>query len=193
MNHAPSTKSNLTANKGDAQEVAHLILGRRYLFEDRGRYEVIGRRKRTIKTNDTDSWSWTSYELRGIAEYNKSVSLYVAWSDYLNLSYADEVAPTERPERALPFAPYCGDVAVEECCSVQAASNTPVKRLRMRTKMKAWLDNGPRADQHRSIQEDSVIYLEEEVVEVWPDEHRTRLPTCFYVRMKPIGSKVQLI
>lgn len=171
----------------EAEQGARLVVGCRYAFDDLGAYEVTGLSIYSITADDGSSLSWDSWGLVGVSEDNEGAYLCVVASSHLGLCYAVEVEPGERPARAQPFAPYCGEAAVSDCQCVSDLAPRPAgETVLFRTRMDSWLDNGASAERHDEIGDASIIWVEERFTEL-PKGEEHKFPEMLNLQLKRVG------
>lgn len=162
-----------------------LVVGRRYHFEGWGAYEVIGVSLYAIAADDGVRRQWDSWGLVGVDADNEGQSLCIVATPYLGLCYTLEVEPGARPDHAAVFSPYCGEVAVSGCQCVDLDKEPQEGAVLFRTRMDAWLDNGPHAAQHETLAAASVIWIEERFTEL-PAGEEHKFPDMLRLQMRPV-------
>ncbi len=181
---SPSSSAEPGAAHGAAGE-AGLAVGRRYFFDGWGAYDVAGVSQYEITGDDGEVRRWDSWGLVGVDADNEGQSLCVVATTHMGLCYALEVASDARPDRAAPFAPYCGEVAVSDCQCVDLDERPPKGAVLFRTRMDAWLDNGADADGHETIEETAVVWIEERFIEL-PAGEEHKFPDMLYLQLRPV-------
>ena len=166
-------------------EKTPLIVGRRYVFDGLGEFEVLVESDYSMEVEDGSRLGWNSWVIADVTKGEAGSYECLAGAPYLGLSFAAVVEPGDRPARAQRFGSFCGLVTGKQKHFGDLTPRTDGTIVTTNSQLECWLDNGEGADQHSEISENSMFWLEETFVKV-PEGEEGEYPDTLYLRAKPV-------
>ena len=169
----------------NALEKSPLIVGRRYVFEGLGEFEVLVEGDYSMEVEDGGRLHWNSWVIADVTKRVGESYECLAGAPHLGLSIAALVEPGNRPARAERFNAFCGRVTSKQKIHPDLTLRSDGTTITAYSQLECWLDNGEGADQHTEVSEDSVLWIEETFVQV-PEGDENEYPDTLYMRAKPV-------
>lgn len=169
----------------NALEKTPLIVGRRYVFDGLGEFEVLVESDYSMEVEDGNRLRWNSWVIADVTKGEGGSYECLAGSPHLGLSFAAVVEPGDRPARAQRFGSFCGRVTGKQKHFGDLTLRTDGTTVTTNSQLECWLDNGEGAEQHSEVGENSVLWIEETFVKV-PEGEEDDYPDTLYLRAKPV-------
>lgn len=169
----------------NALEKSPLVVGRRYVFEGLGEFEVLVESDYSMEVEDGSRLHWNSWVIADVTKGDGESHECLASPPHFGLSFAAVVEPGDRPARAQRFSAFCGRVTGKQKHYGDLTPRTDGTIVTTNSQLECWLDNGEGAEQHSEVGENSVLWIEETFVKV-PEGEEDEYPDTLYLRARPV-------